>query len=143
MKKDRLKALILVIVMTLICAILPTCGVDLAASASGIKSDSTEEVSSDIEEYESEYSEEAEVIDDETDDTENGTGDAAETYTVILNSNPSRMRYHMPSCRGVDEISEEHYQECELTAEEIKDKQDNHGWISCGWCHPDKKLGIE
>ncbi len=147
MKTNRLKAIILITVMTLICAVFSSCGTNLAASASGIKTDDTEEVSTDIDEYETEYSEEAEEdIDAETDDvedTEIGSDDSEETYAVILNSNPSRMRYHMPSCRGVDEISDEHYQEYELTIEEIKDMQDNHGWIACGWCHPDKKLGIE
>ena len=67
----------------------------------------------------------------------------ADTYEVILNSNPSRMRYHMPDCRGVDDISKEHYQKYELTKEEIKNKQDHEGWIPCGWCHPDRKLGID
>ena len=130
--------------MAFMCAAFSACGVDLAASAGGISLDNASEEQADLEEHVEEgYDESAEEeASDEIDDESTADIDE-ETYEVILNSNPERMRYHLPGCRGVGQISEEHYQEYKLTKEEIKDKEQNDGWIPCGWCHPERKLGID
>ena len=132
--------LLLIILITAVMA-FSSCGVDLAASAGNISSDTSVESQAE-EESESSDSTEEDYDDEEAEEDSQIDADAG-TYKIVLNSNPSRMRYHTPDCRGVDEISEAHYQEYELTAEEIKEKQENEGWIPCGWCHPDRELGID
>lgn len=154
MKRTKLLTLLLVIALVIMSAAFSACGVDLAASAGNISADnlgessldetaddyaddldesSDDEEDADLEEYDAEYS------DDSMDEDVSGNG---EKYEIILNSNPDRMRYHLPECRGVKQISEEHYQKYELTKEEIKEKEENAGWIACGWCHPDRELGV-
>lgn len=141
--------LFLIIQIIAVMLLLSSCGADLAASASKVNPDSSVQNQVVAQDDESEYDELDEEYDDESawdlddEDTEEEGQSDAETYEIVFNSNPSRMRYHMPECRGVDDISVDHYQKFELTKEEIKDKQENAGWIPCGWCHPDRKLGID
>lgn len=134
-----------------------SCGTDLAASAGNISAENSadeqvivQDDSLEDDEYIDEEYDDEEYVDESDADLDvdvsekEKTSDATTaTYEIVLNSNPSRMRYHLPECRGVKQISEEHYQAYELTKEEIKEKQDTAGWIPCGWCHPDVELGID
>ncbi len=158
MKCSKKLTLVLVVILSMMCVVFSSCGADLAASAGGISAENAaeEQVRSELEESGDEHSEDAELEEDEDEysdeDAEEYDSEAAddvetdadnnETYEIVFNSNPSRMRYHLPTCRGVDDISEEHFKKYTLTKEEIKEKQDSEGWIPCGWCHPDKKIGI-
>lgn len=164
MKRTKLLTLLLTIALVIICAAFSSCGANLAASAGNIGAESAEEDLDSAEEadagsYDEEFHDDEDVESEDYDDEdseeneenieesleadEETLSDKDEKYEVILNNNPERMRYHMPECRGVDQISEEHYEEYKLTKEEIKEKEDTAGWIECGWCHPKRKLGIE
>ena len=152
MIKTRLYAIrvpLLLIILITALTTFSSCGADLAASAGNISSDTSVENQAEEEtefndSIEEDYDDESLGNEDYEEAEEDGqVDDDTGTYKIVLNSNPSRMRYHFPDCRGVDDISEAHYQEYELTAEEIKEKQENAGWIPCGWCHPDRKLGID
>lgn len=158
--------LFLIIQIIAVMLLLSSCGAEMAASAGSISSDNTaeelaavrddmfeddEDIDEDIiddeiddEDTYEEYDSEADAdLEEELTDTEDVSDAGDASFEIILNSNPSRMRYHLPDCRGVKQISKEHYQKFELTKEEIKEKQDTAGWIPCGWCHPDVELGID
>lgn len=143
--------LFLIIQIITVMLLLSSCSADIAASAGKINSDSSAQNQAVAQDEESEYDdideeygdESAWDLDDEDAEEAVQTDANTETYEIVFNSNPSRKRYHLPDCRGVDQISEEHYQAYEMTKEEIKEKEERDGWKACGWCHPDKELGID
>ena len=54
--------------------------------------------------------------------------------TYVLNANPERMRYHLPTCSSVDSIKPENLKYFYGTREEAEAE----GYVPCGRCHPDK-----
>ena len=50
----------------------------------------------------------------------------------VLNTNPSRMRFHTPECWSVDEIDEENREDVHCTRESLLDE----GYTPCGNCNP-------
>ena len=56
----------------------------------------------------------------------------AQKYTYVLNTNPSSMKFHYPSCRSVDKMKESNKLIFEGTREEVIAK----GYSPCGNCHP-------
>lgn len=76
-----------------------------------------------------------------SENSENSSG--GDTVTVILNTNKDRLRIHMPGTSCAEQIHDENYKEWTGTAEELKAFAEQYGYVSCGSCHPDKKLGID
>ena len=56
----------------------------------------------------------------------------AQKCTYVLNTNPSSMKFHYPTCRSVDKMKESNKLIFEGTREEVIAK----GYSPCGNCHP-------
>ena len=56
----------------------------------------------------------------------------AQKGTYVLNTNPSSMKFHYPTCRSVDKMKESNKLIFEGTREEVIAK----GYSPCGNCHP-------
>lgn len=66
-----------------------------------------------------------------------------DTVTVVLNTNKDRRRIHIPGTSCAKQIHTENYEEWTGTAEELKAFAEQYGYVACGSCHPDPKLGID
>lgn len=81
-----------------------------------------------------ELSDEEEFVGEDADATEEGSSEelGSEVRSYVLNTNPSRMRFHYPDCRSVSTIKPENRRDVEATREEIVAK----GYSPCGNCKP-------
>ncbi len=151
MHMRRTKYIIICVVLLLILLLATGCGseVSLGASMSGLNETeettdiSDEDVESeDIEEEEYDY----EFADEEAEQTEqieeNQADDSGDVH-VVLNTNPDRKRIHIPGTSCAGQIKEENYLDWTGTEEELVKYAEENGYVACGRCHPDTKLGIE
>ena len=160
--KRNLVYIALLVMLLVMLSLITACGsgVNLSASMSGVNE--SEEASSAVEEDEetaenvedADFDEEdaddsdewAEDIDEDDLDTDEAADNSAvdgNTITVILNTNEDRMRIHMPDTSCAGQIHAENYQEWTGTEQELIDFANEYGYVACGRCHPEKKLGID
>lgn len=66
-----------------------------------------------------------------------------EVITVVLNTNKDRRRIHIPGTYCAGQIHEENYLEWTGTADELNEYAKKYGYVACGSCHPETKLGID
>ena len=164
--KRNLVYIALLVMLLVMLSLITACGsgVNLSASMSGVNE--SEEASAAVEEDEEtaetedydaedvdfdedndeESDEWAEDSDEDAVDTDEAEGDSAvdgNTITVVLNTNKDRKRIHLldTSCAG--QIHAENYQESTGTEQELIDFANEYGYVACGRCHPDTKLGID
>lgn len=136
---------ILILQITLAMLLLSGCGIDTASVAGSMnqvtESQGEEELESEETSDESsetlELSEEAasKGIDGEDADAveeDSLEGQDPQVRSYVLNTNPSRMRFHYPDCRSVSTIKPENRQDVEATREELEAE----GYSPCGNCKP-------
>lgn len=63
--------------------------------------------------------------------------------TVVLNTNPDRKRIHLSDAKCIEKIKPENRSDWTGTADELKEYAEREGYVPCGTCNPDKKLGID
>lgn len=146
----RIRLLVVFVALLMIVSLAAGCGSDINLSASmsdlnepeeaSVVADEKEE-SADIEEFDYEYAddegdgqteiiEEKQVVDDKT-------------ITVVLNTNKDRKRIHIPDTSCAKQIHKENYLEWTGTESELVEFAIKNGYVACGRCHPDTKLGID
>ena len=151
---NRFKCILVFVAVLMLILLITGCGsgIDLSASMAGINEN--EETQS----VEAEYDESVDTDEDDHDDTEDDEYDEEaekaepveekqepddKTITVILNTNKDRMRIHIPGTSCANQIHEENYQEWTGTEEELINYAREYGYVACGRCHPETKLGID
>lgn len=149
MHMRQFKYIVICTTLLLILLLATGCGseVSLSASMSGLSeteetsdiSDEDEE-SAEIEEYDYEYADEEEEQTGQAEENQEGSG---KVINVVINTNPDRKRIHIPGTSCADQIHEENYLDWTGTEEELLEYAKEHGYVACGRCHPDTKLGIE
>ena len=75
-------------------------------------------------------------------DDQSSTGEG-KTVTVILNTNKSRKRIHIPGKHCAETIGANNKQEWTGTEQELIEFAKEYGYVACGSCDPDKELGID
>ena len=150
MDMKRIKYIIICAALLLILLFATGCGsgVSLSASMSGLNEteetsdiSDEEEESADIEEYDYEYADDEE--EEKAEQAEEGKAVDDRVVHVVINTNPDRKRIHIPGTSCADQIHEENYLDWTGTEEELLEYAKEHGYVACGKCHPDTKLGIE
>ena len=132
--------LLLIILITAVMA-FSSCGVDLAASAGNISSDTSvesqaeeeTEFSDSIEEdYDDEslWDEDDEDIEDSEELTEESQDEEESTITYVLNTNTQK--FHYPDCRSVKQMKDKN----KLVEETTREDLINRGYSPCGNCNP-------
>lgn len=149
MHMKRFKYIVICTALLLILLLATGCGsgVSLSASMSGLNeteettdiSDEDEE-SADIEEYDYEYADDEEASTGQTEESQTTDG---KIVNVVINTNPDRKRIHIPGTSCAKQIHEENYLDWTGTEEELLEYAKENGYVACGRCHPDTKLGID
>ena len=163
--KRKILYFALVIMLITSFAVLTGCG-DMSKLAGSVSSVMEEESSEDAEETVIDQTEEQsddlesttaeDMVDEQSKETgeeqseEEQLGDVEEeqhedvnTITVVLNTNKERLRIHMPGTSCSEKIKEENYLEWTGTSDELINYANEHGYVACGTCHPERKLGID
>ena len=163
--KRKILFLALVIVLITSFAVLIGCG-DMSKLAGSVSSvmeeepsedagetviDQTEEQSDDlesttVEDLVEEQSEEASEEQDEEGqpgEVDEEQREDANTITVVLNTNKDRLRIHMQGTSCSEKIHDENYLLWTGTEDELIDYAKKYGYVACGTCHPERKLGID
>lgn len=136
---------ILILQITLAMLLLSGCGIDTASVAGSMNQITETQGEENLESEEaSEESSETMGLPEETASGELETEDAdaveedllegqdPQVRSYVLNTNPSRMRFHYPDCRSVSTIKPENRRDVEATREEIVAE----GYSPCGNCKP-------
>lgn len=130
--------IILILQITLAALLLSSCGIDTAAIAGNMNQVTETQGEEPVEAKESfetqELSDEEELVGEDADATEEDSSEelGSEVRSYVLNTNPSRMRFHYPDCRSVSTIKPENRRDVEATREEIVAE----GYSPCGNCKP-------
>ena len=74
---------------------------------------------------------------------ENTEAADARVITVVLNTNKDRKRIHLPDESCTKDIKPENYAEWTGTEDELEEYARKNGYVPCGRCDPDKKLGLD
>ena len=166
MQIKRIKRILVFVALSVIVLLITGCGSDINLGASMSELNEPDEASATVEDYDEsaeaeEYDNESADADDEEDehvesaeeqitDEEDKQADSAEEQvaddrivTVILNTNKDRKRIHIPGTSCANQIHEENYLEWTGTESELVEYAKEHGYVACGRCHPDVKLGID
>lgn len=147
----RIKHILAFVALLVMGLLITGCGseINLGASMSGI-SEIEENTAVNDEFDEPDESDEYDYDDtkqDEEDEEIEQVGEEQETddntITVVLNTNKERKRIHIPGTSCANQIHEENYLEWTGTEAELINYAKDNGYVACGRCHPDTKLGID